>query len=162
MDVWTFRRAVLVVVLALAVAGPARAQSTPTKLQGIIHANVSPSGSIWVVSGDWLLTLKGTSGKADFFASLAMSLSGVAPGSPHTHHVSLTDATVTAVGNGYSITGSAAITGNGTLSGLSGSTLTVEVSGGSDVPLSNVRMIFQGAAAGHFGADAVNGVVVYR
>ena len=162
MDVSSFRRVALAVVLASAVAGPAWAQSTPTKLQGIIHANVNPSGSVWVVAGDWLLTLKGNSGKADFVASLAMSLSGVAPGSPHTHHVSLTDATVTPLGTGYSITGSAAITGNGTLSGLSGSTLTIDVSGGSDVPLSNVRMIFQGAAAGHFGADPLDGVVVYR
>jgi hypothetical protein len=162
MDISKFRRVALAVLLASAVAGPAFAQSTPTKLQGIIHANVTSGGSVWVVAGDWLLTLKGNSGKADFFASLAMSQSGAAPGSPHTHHVSLSDATVTALGTGYSITGNAAITGNGTLTGLSGSAITIEVTGGSDLPQSNIRLIFQGTAAGHFGTDPVNGVVVYR
>ena len=104
-------------VLALALAAPGRAQSSaPTKLQGTIHDNADALGANWVISGEWALTMRGESGKADFFASLTMKHNGPVPGAPHTHHISLKEATVTALANGYSITGDAAIAGNGSLS----------------------------------------------
>jgi hypothetical protein len=79
------------------------------------------------------------------------------------HHISLKEATVTALANGYSITGDAAIAGNGSLSNpYTGSSVTIEVAGGADL-LSNIRIIFNGEqAVGHFGTDPLNGVVVYR
>ena len=157
-------RVALAGLLALAVAVPVRAQSSaPTKLQGTIHDNADALGANWVISGEWSLTMKGGSGKANFFASLTMKQNGPVPGAPHTHHISLQEATVTVLGNGYSITGDAAIAGNGSLSNpYTGSAVTIEVTGGPDL-LSNIRVIFHGAdALGHFGTDPLNGVVIYR
>jgi len=155
----------LAVVLALALPAAGRAQSSaPTKLQGTIHDNADSLGANWVISGEWSLTMQGDSRKADFFASLTMKQNGPVPGAPHTHHLSLKQATVTALANGYSVTGIAAIAGNGGLSNpYTNSDVTVEVTGGTDVPLSNVKVIFHGdAAVGHFGTDPLHGVVVYR
>ena len=165
MDHRILRYVGLAVVLAGALPASGRAQSSaPTKLQGTIHDNADALGANWVISGEWSLTMQGASGKADFFASLTMKHNGPVPGSPHTHHISLKGATVTTLANGYSVTGIAAIAGNGSLANMyTGSEVTVEVTGGSDVPLSNVRVIFHGEqAAGHFGTDPLNGVVVYR
>jgi hypothetical protein len=93
-----------------------------------------------------------------------MKQNGPVPGAPHTHHISLKQATVAPLANGYSVTGIAAIAGNGNLSNpYTNSDVTVEVTGGADLPLSNVKVIFHGeAAVGHFGTDPLNGVVVYR
>ena len=164
MNTTILRRVGLACVLALVLALPARAQSpAPPKLQGTIHDNADALGANWVISGEWALTMQGGSGKADFFASLTMKQNGPVPGAPHTHHLSLKQAVVTALANGYSITGDAAIAGNGSLSNpYTGSAVTIEVTGGADL-LSNIRVIFHGEqAVGHFGADPLNGVVVYR
>jgi hypothetical protein len=151
-------------VLTVAMAVPGRAQSSaPTKLQGIIHDNADSLGANWVIAGEWSLTMRGASGKADFLASLTMKQNGPVPGAPHTHHISVKEGTVTVLANGYSITGDAAIAGNGSLSNpYTGSAVTIEVTGGADV-LSNIRVIFHSEqATGHFGTDPLNGVVVYR
>jgi hypothetical protein len=164
MSITILRRVGLAGLLVLAIAVPGRAQSSaPTKLQGTIHDNADALGAIWVISGEWSLTMQGQSGKADFFASLAMKQNGAVPGAPHTHHISFEGATVTVLANGYSVTGIAAIAGNGNLSTpYTNSDVTIEVTGGADL-LSNVRVIFHGEQAiGHFGADPLNGVVVYR
>ena len=89
---------------------------------------------------------------------------GVVPGSPHTHHISLKDATVTELENGYSVSGTADIAGNGSLSNnYTGSEVTIELTGNVAIPLTNVRVTFHGDdARAHFGTDPLNGVVVYR
>lgn len=165
MNASILRRAGLVVMMTVALSAQGWAQSSaPTKVQGTIHDNANALGAVWLISGEWSLEIRGSSGKADFFASLAMKQDGVVPGAPHTHHISLKDVTVTELANGYSVSGIAAIAGNGGLANMyTGSQVTVEVTGGADVPLSNVRVTFHGEQAiGHFGTDPLHGVVVYR
>jgi hypothetical protein len=62
------------------------------------------------------------------------------------------------------VTGSAYITGNGGPAPFSKndtvlSTLQVCVNGGTDVPYSNVSLVFGAPASGHFGMSAIHGVV---
>jgi hypothetical protein len=96
---------------------------------------------------------------------------------PHTHHISLTGAKVMdpdgmcppyappAITNlGFMVTGQAHITGNGSAAPFSKgdtvlSTLHVCVNGGGDVPFSNVTLVFGAPASGHFGSQAIHGVV---
>jgi len=98
---------------------------------------------------------------------------------PHTHHITMKDAKVsypspgtcpsypppTATTNpGFMVTGSAYITGNGGPAPFSKkdtvlSMLQVCVNGGTDVPFSNVTLVFGAPASGHFGAQAIHGVV---
>ena len=62
------------------------------------------------------------------------------------------------------VTGSAYITGNGSPAPFSKndtvlSMLQVCVNGGTDVPFSNVTLVFGTPASGHFGSQAIHGVV---
>jgi len=140
----------------------------------------------WEMHGTWSLALKGDSGLADFSAVLTMELSDQAiseglvnvndPGtrSAHTHHISMTDAAVSydtsvcpadnpSTTGRFVVTGQASITGNGNPApfqvskGLS--TLQVCITGGTDVPYSNLTMVLTGPATGHFGSQAIHGVV---
>lgn len=96
----------------------------------------------------------------------------------HTHHITMKDATVsydtstcpaypapTAITNpGFMVTGPAYISGNGSPAPFSKnntvlSTLQVCVNGGTDVPFSNVTLVFGSPASGHFGTQAIHGVV---
>ena len=97
----------------------------------------------------------------------------------HTHHITMKDATVSyatglcpsyfppgpAITNsGFMVTGPATITGNGAPAPFSKgdtvlSTLQVCVNGGSDVPFSNVTLVFGAPANTHFGTQAIHGVV---
>ena len=199
---WAVR---LVVVLLLALATGALAQApTPTHFSGLIN-DFSPetlSGKLvgpWEMHGTWSLDLKGRSGLADFSAAMTMELSDQAVASgvvskgasgpivatfddpetriPHTHHITMKDATVSyatgmcpafappaATNPGFVVTGMASITGNGGPAPFSNndtvlSTLQVCVNGGSDVPFSNVTLVFGSPASGHFGTQAIHGVV---
>jgi hypothetical protein len=97
---------------------------------------------------------------------------------PHTHHITMKDATVSpangmcpayllppAITNpGFMVTGPAHITGNGSAAPFSKndtvlSQLQVCVNGGGDVPFSNVTLVFGSPASGHFGSQAIHGVV---
>lgn len=97
---------------------------------------------------------------------------------PHTHHITMKDAQVSypAAGvcpayaapaptnPGFMVTGSAYITGNGGPAPFSKndtvlSMLQVCVNGGTDVPFSNVTLVFGAPASGHFGMQAIHGVV---
>jgi hypothetical protein len=97
----------------------------------------------------------------------------------HTHHITMKDATVsTATGTcpsyappgpaitnpGIMVSGPARITGNGSPAPFSKndtvlSMLQVCVNGGSDVPFSNVTLVFSTPASKHFGSQAIHGVV---
>jgi hypothetical protein len=97
----------------------------------------------------------------------------------HTHHITMKDATVsTATGTcpsyappgpattnpGFAVTGPATITGNGSPAPFSKndtvlSMVQVCVNGGSDVPYSNVTLVFSPPASNHFGTQAIHGVV---
>ena len=158
-------RAAMVVTIALASMVPAAAQSNaPTKLEGVIndYTDVASASGPWHITGDWSAQLKGHSGKVDFVASLAM-IRSTSGGSPHTHHVGLTDGQVTAIPNGYRISGQAAITSNGALAGFTGSQIDIELTGSTALTFSNVKITFGGAGAiGHFGDLPLDGVVTLR
>ena len=101
---------------------------------------------------------------------------------PHTHHITMKDAKVsypatgtcpnypppTATTNlGFMVSGPAYITGNGGPAPFSKndtvlSILQVCVNGGTDVPFSNVTLVFGAPANSHFGTQAIHGVVRER
>jgi hypothetical protein len=192
---WWMVSAVGVVVLAVSI-GVLAEGPTPMHFRGLINdytpgtvgsALVGP----YVMHGTWSLDLKGRSNLADFSAAMSMELAeytvvkGVVtqlddPESriPHTHHITMKDATVSpATGTcpsyppptnttnpGFMVTGSAYITGNGGPAPFSKddtvlSMLQVCVNGGTDVPFSNVTLVFGTPASGHFGTQAIHGVV---
>jgi len=172
---WAVRFAM---VLVLAVATGAMAQTgTPVHFSGIINdyspSNVSPMGP-WEIRGQWTLTLKGESGKADFSAVLTMERSDYwvstnfqDPTNPslrsaHTHHITIEDGIVTPITGGFEVSGPVTITKDGSPAPLSASTLTVDITGGTSVEFSNVTLTFHngvGGATAHFGTQAIHGVV---
>jgi len=148
---------------------------SPTKLEGIISdfspQSTTPAGP-YLVSGPWSLQFQ-PSGKADFDASLTMVRSDLnigAFGGPdsqaarnfHTHHVQVRggDVTVETV-NGLTkvtVTGTASVTSNGNQV-FAGTTVRIEITGGSALTLTNVKLIFNTPAAGHFTSEPYEGVV---
>jgi hypothetical protein len=97
---------------------------------------------------------------------------------PHTHHITMKDAKVSVPATGVCpayatpntttpgimVSGPAYITGNGGPAPFSKndtvlSMLQVCVNGGTDVPFSNVSLVFGAPASGHFGTSAIHGVV---
>jgi hypothetical protein len=167
----------------------------PVHFSGLIN-DYSPStvkGGPWEMHGQWTLDLRpdwrAESGfVADFSADMTMSGYGTTAGvpdatkggqSPHTHHIKLTNKTVTAnmdgcptvspaTLTGFQINGTVSlITGNGTNapfeSGTPSSTLQVCITGGEDIPYSvlnsNISLVFGGPATQHFGTQAIHGVV---
>lgn len=163
-------------LLQVAVVGmlvcTAKAQN-PTHFSGTINdytpANVAGP---WQINGTWSMDLVGTSGTANFSASLNMvrsdlgvvlngnDLNSPAQRNAHTHHISV-QGTVTPLANGFRLTGTAIITGNGNYPPPFGapSTLQIDVVGGNTVKFSNIKLTFGGAAANHFGTQTVNGVI---
>jgi hypothetical protein len=170
-------------------------ESRPVHLSGLIN-DYSPStvkGGPWEMHGQWTLDLRREwhgewVAVADFSADMTMSDYGTTAGlpdatkggqSPHTHHIKLTNKTVTwnmdgcptvspATLTGFQIGGTVnLITGNGSNapfeSGTPTSTLQVCITGGEDVPYSvsnsNISLVFGGPATMHFGTQAIHGVV---
>jgi hypothetical protein len=189
---WAVR---IIAFLALALPFGALAQAPmPEHLSGIINDYTPATGvsGPWEMHGTWSLKMKGESGKADFSAVMTMehpdSWIAMNPGtpskpnvdnpatrSPHTHHITMTDATVsydTSVCPADSpstivrlvVIGQPSITGNGTSAPFEvkgPSTLQVCITGGTEVQFSNVTLAFTSTspAAGHFGSQAIHGVV---
>jgi hypothetical protein len=193
----TLASAVRVLSLLLLVSGTcALAQEhRPAHFSGLIN-DYSPStvkGGPWEMHGQWTLDLKPEwRGEwvtvADFSGDMTMSDYGTTAGvpdatkggqSPHTHHIKLTNRTVTwnmdgcptvnpATLTGFQINGTVSlITGNGSNapfeSGTPSSTLQVCITGGEDVQYSvqnsNISLVFGGPATMHFGTQAIHGVV---
>ena len=155
---------VFVTSIALPVTPGAAQSSASTKLEGIIddYSDVTNAAGAWHIVGEWSADIKGNSGKVDFVASLTMKRA-TSGASPHTHHIGLFGGTVTELPNGLAFSGPAAMTGNGALAAFSGSLVLIEVTGDAAVvPFANIRITFGGGAAGHFGADPVDGVVTIR
>jgi hypothetical protein len=97
---------------------------------------------------------------------------------PHTHHITMNDGKVSVPASGVCpayatpntttpgimVTGPAYITGNGgpapfSMNDTLLSSLQVCVNGGTDVPYSNVTLVFGAPAYNHFGMQAIHGVV---
>jgi hypothetical protein len=193
----TLASAIRMLSLFLLVSGAcALAQErSPAHFSGLIN-DYSPStvkGGPWEMHGQWTLDLRPEwQGEwvtvADFAADMTMSGYGTTAGlpdatkggqSPHTHHIKLTNKTVTwnmdgcptvspATLTGFQINGTVSlITGNGSNalfeSGAPISTLQVCITGGEDVQYSvtnsNISLVFGGPATTHFGSQAIHGVV---
>ena len=135
--------------------------------------------------GEW--TLDVSAGVANFSADVAMETSdyGItgatqvdpanpATRSPHTHHISVTNAKVTTdtsvcpvnnpptTGTGLVVTGAVTTSGNGSPASFEAkgaSTIQVCVIGGSEVSFSNMTLVYTGPATGHFGPQPIHGVV---
>lgn len=182
-----FVMAVLAMTAATCVLAQAR---WPERLSGILsdytplNASANPTGP-WEMRGQWSLKIKRDS-TADFSAFMDMELSDYwlfhsnsdagnpTIRSPHTHHITMTNATVTYNPVGCPVEGPANtarlevsgtanfITGNGNpapFEAAGPSTLQVCITGGSDVEHANMTLVFTGPATGHFGTQAVHGVV---
>ena len=156
--------------------------------KGVVN-DYSPStvsGGPWEIRGTWSLDLE-SSGTANFSADLTMETSdyGIsdttkvdptnpATRSPHTHHISLTNATVSydtsvcpansppTTGSGVVVNSTATTAANGgpaPFESKGASTLQVCITGGSEVNFSNMTLVYTGPATGHFGPQAIHGVV---
>lgn len=150
------------------------------------YSPASLSGGPWEMRGDWSLDVA-TSGTANFSAALTMmtsdygvtSATQVDPNnpltrSPHTHHINITNATVSydtsvcpanspaTTGSGVVVTGTSTISGNGSpapFESKGASTIQVCLIGGSEIEYSNFTLVFTGPATTHFGTQALHGVV---
>lgn len=158
----------------------------PQQLRGWLndYSPGSVKGGPYEMRAEWSLDLHGASGKASFSAAMNMETSDwgiskgiVDPDDPvtrgaHTHHITVTNGIVSrdtsvcptfspATSGGFVVTGAARITGNGSPAPFdaSGNTAQICISGGSKVQLSNITFTLTGAATGHFGAQAIRGVV---
>lgn len=139
------------------------------------------------IRGEWTIAVDRT-GKASFTADIAMETSDygisdatkVDPANPatrsaHTHHVSITNATVSydmsvcpannppTAAAGVVISGGTPTTAsNGGPSPFdpnNASTIQVCITGGSEVQFSNMTLVYTGPATGHFGTQPIHGVV---
>jgi hypothetical protein len=161
----------------------------PVHFSGLINdyspANPNISGSPYEMHGQWSMDLH-ERGTADFLADMTMSDYGTTNGvldatkggqNAHTHHIRLTNVRITGdmVGcpaypkpvttMGFQLNGTVSlITGNGSNAPFETttpptSTLQVCVTGGNEVPYSNITLVFGGPATNHFGTQAIHGVV---
>jgi hypothetical protein len=152
------------------------------------YSPATVKGGPWEMHGQWTLDLRRewrtASLNADFSADMTMSDYGTTAGvidatkagqGAHTHHIKLTNVTIIknmdgcptyspATTMGFQFSGTVSlITGNGGPAPFEtdppSSTLQVCVTGGVDVPYSNVSLVFGGPATTHFGTQAIHGVV---
>lgn len=174
-------------VSAIALVAAYAQDLRPVHFTGAIH-DYSPStvsGGPYEMRGEW--TLDVSAGVANFSADVAMETSdyGItgatqvdpanpATRSPHTHHISVTNAKVTTdtsvcpvnnpptTGTGLVVTGAVTTSGNGSPASFEAkgaSTIQVCVIGGSEVSFSNMTLVYTGPATGHFGPQPIHGVV---
>lgn len=116
-----------VVFVLLAGLGAFAQDGVPQRLSGIIsdYTQAANVGGPWEVRGHWSLHVHDDSGTADFSAALAMvhsdlgvtlsanpNLNDPKARNAHTHHITLVGGTVSAIPNGFRISGPATITGN--------------------------------------------------
>ena len=166
----------------------------PVHFSGLINdyspLSATVKGSPWEMHGQWSMDLHPGWRSADFSADMTMSGYGrtesgaVDPtqplANPHTHHIRLTNASITwdmtgcptyltpVPTMGFQLNGTVSLlTGNGSNAPFEtnppSSTLQVCVTGGNDVPFSvpdsNITLVFAGPATTHFGPQAIHGVV---
>jgi hypothetical protein len=178
--------------IAIAVAAitlaPAQAQDVrPVHFSGVLndYTPSTVSGGPYEIRGDWSLDVVG--GTANFSADLNMETSdyGISDATkvdptnpptrnPHTHHISVTNATVSydtsvcpantpaTTFSGLVITATATTAANGgpaPFDSKGSSTLQVCIMGGAEVSYSNVTLVYVGPATGHFGTQPIHGVV---
>ncbi len=150
--------------------------SGPWELHGVWRLDLSRNGS----TADFSAAL--TMENSDYWLSISPNADPDSPAtrSPHTHHITMRDAQVTSdpssvasgcptasykppTTTGFMVTGPASVTGNGGYPPFAPqgqtSLLTVCVTGGTQAGFSNITLVFGMPASGHFGSQAINGVV---
>ena len=162
----------------------------PVHYSGLLNDH-TPSAAIvkggpYEMRGKWSLEVDERRGTAKFSAAMDMQTSdyGITQGTvnkddpstrgAHTHHISMTDGVLTldwparcptfspAVTEGFAITGTAFVTGNGSPAPFGNpSPFTVCVLGGGSVKYSNVTLTIGTPASNHFGTQAIHGVVLW-
>ncbi len=172
---WTSRSIVALVVLAASI-GALAANPKYKTFSGVINAYTpqpSTGAGPYEVRGPWSLKWCADSGKADFYAALNMEYSdgwvlttGKSNFDPttrnaHTHHITLVNAEVTPITNGFQVTGTATFTLNGgpAPATIEPSPVVIAITGGTDVEYSNITLTFMAPGSMHFGADPLPGVV---
>lgn len=172
---WTARSIAVLVVLATSIGTLAENPKHKT-LSGVINAytpQTTTGTGPYEVRGPWSLKWDCDSGKADFSAALNMEFSDgwvLTTGSKdfdptkrmaHTHHITLDDAEVTPIANGFRVNGTAVFTLNGgpAPASVAPSPVVIEITGGKDVEFSNITLTFLAPGSTHFGADPLPGVV---
>jgi hypothetical protein len=142
--------------------------------------------TVWEVRGPWQMSLDKEDGTASFIASVTMELSPVDQNSTvigglvlsqHTHDIRMkgkinfnpTDCPPNATGTPaytarFEINGMATVSANGggfppPPAMAEPSPLQVCIEGGTVTAYSNVTLMFQAPASGHFGGQAIHGVV---
>jgi predicted phage tail protein len=173
-------------VLALVIVSAALAQKSKCKeFKGVINAytpqtktttdGVTTATGPYEVRGPWSLKLKDDGTKADFSAALNMGFSDgwvltptggngnfdPAARNAHTHHITVFDGQVTAIPNGFQVTGPAMFTLNGGPAppAIEPSPVVIEITGGDKVEFSNITVTFASPGSKHFGASPLPGVV---
>jgi hypothetical protein len=153
---------------------------------GIINdfTPITTGASPWELRGLWSLTLNEESQIAKFSATLTMELSdfgqtvttvNAVQRAQHTHRITMTTNAVVYNPSDcptappqtppytarIELTGTANIEANGSPAPFGSSPLQVCIAGGSNTEFSNVTLVFAGSsgAAGHFGPQAIHGVV---
>ncbi len=200
MNITTLSSVAIALACILVGANAFAGEFRPGNFSGLIN-DYSPSnvkGGPYEMHGQWSMDLHpewGTVGTtADFLADMTMSgyvttmvttppdgtgtvaVQTQAGVNPHTHHICLTNVTVTwdmtgcptystnPSTMGFQLNGTVSLlTGNGSNAPFEttppSSTLQVCVTGGSEITYSNVTLVFAGPATNHFGPQAIHGVV---
>lgn len=183
-SLWRATQMITVILLAPAPRVLAQDPAPAVHLSGLIsdYTPVSGVGGPWEMRGEWSLNLKGDSGKGTFSASMNMTHSDywvmLNPGAaddnsamtgrhPHTHLITVSNATITTLpGGGFELSGAVFVTADGSAapfmtkcSNLTPCKLTIDVVGGNVLPLSNITMTFSGPPTSHFGTQAIHGFI---
>jgi hypothetical protein len=177
------------VLVLFSATGAVAQERGPFHFTGVLNdyspANPLIVGSPYEMHGQWALDLHEWGRTADFIADMTMSDYGTTNNvldatkggqNAHTHHIRLTKVKVTwdmigcpaypkpLITGGFQLNGTVSlITGNGSNAPFETSppstTLQVCITGGNEVPFSNMTMVFVGPATNHFGTQAIHGVV---
>lgn len=184
-----YARRICAIVITLSSAALMTAQDLRVvHFKGIIN-DYSPSnvaGGPYEIRGTWSLDVQGGAA-ATFTADLTMETSdygisnstAIDPNNPstrnaHTHHIAMTSTSISydtsvcpaynppTTGSGVVVNATATTTGNGgpaSFESKGPSTIQVCITGGTQVEFSNLSIVYTGPATGHFGPQAIHGVV---
>ena len=168
--------------------GNGRRDTLPEHFGGLLndHTPSVVKNGPYEMRGKWSLEVDERRGTGKFTATMDMQTSDygitlgiVKPEDPatrgaHTHHISMTDGVLTldwsarcpqfspAVKEGFAITGTAFVTGNGNPAPFGNPTpFTVCILGSDSVKFSNMTMAFGTPAASHFGTQPIHGAVLW-